>query len=633
MAAQWRGWRVGGGRCTVSMIVAIFCATMDVFAAPVADAERHLKQAVSQVEAGNWDAAVKAFESAQSTGAQLPDSFAYHYGRALAKAKRYVEARIVLEGYLANQGAEARFAKPARELLVEIRQQASAQVREQVRAADAAQAATAKERAAEVDAFYRAGQYAQALAGFLPLAEQGSALAQRRLGELYLAGKAVPADPEEGGRWLARAAAQNDLPAQARLGRMRLYGEDGLLDWSEAQRLLHKAAAAGNAEAMGDLAVMVLYGYGQAADPAAALNWYAQAFAAGLPQMAHAAGTVTEYFLRPPNPFEARQWYERGAAAGDGLSMFELSRIHGEGRGVAKDGAAEQQWLDRAMAAGSGLAYHWMAMRTLTQNAQDAAAAEAWYMRGSEAGNGESAYQLSLLRLKAEDEAGAVRWLQRGAELKSPNACFALSERYRLGRGVPPDAKAEKTYLLCAAAAGLGEAAYRMAKGLPPARAVPWLERAIRVRHAEAINAHAELLLQGEGVPRNLTLAAERFKTAADLGSLAAYVNYARLVEPRDASEAQRWYRAAAERGYAPAQRIYGEILLRQPMGVYRSDGIEYLRKAATSMDVQAAFRLGQYYASGEYVPQSAEEARRYFTLARDLGHPEASQRLQALGP
>ena len=618
----------------VSLFLFVFSsAPWQANATPATDAERHLKQAVSQVEAGNWEAAVKAFEAAQSTGAPLPDSFAYHYGRALAKAKRYVEARIVLEGYLANQGAEARFAKPARELLAEIRQQASAQVREQVRAVDAAQAATVKEREAEVDARYRAGEQAQALEGFRPLAEQGSALAQRRLGELYLAGKAVPADPAEGARWLARAAAQNDVPALARLGRMRLYGEDGLLDWSEAQRLLQKAAAGRNAEAMGDLGVMALFGYGQAADPAAALNWYAQAFAAGLPQMAHAAGTVAEYFLRPPNPLEGRQWYERGAAVGDALCMFELARMHGDGRGVAKDGAAEQQWLDRALAAGSGLAYHWMAMSSLAQNAQDVATAESWYTRGSEAGNGESAYQLSVLRLKAQDEAGAVRWLQRGAELKNPNACFALSERHRLGRGVPADAQAEKTYLLCAASAGHGEASYRMAKSLPPARSVPWLERAIRARHAEAINAHAELLLQGEGVPRNPALAAERFKTAAEMGSLAAYVNYARLVEPRDASEAQRWYRAAAERGYAPAQRIYGEILLRQPLGVYRSDGINYLRKAAEGMDVQAAFALGQYYANGEFVGQDAAEARRYFTLARDLGHPEAGPRLQALGP
>ncbi len=51
------------------------------------------------------------------------------------------------------------------------------------------------------------------------------------------------------------------------------------------------------------------------------------------------------------------------------------------------------------------------------------------------------------------------------------------------------------------------------------------------------------------------------------------------------------------------------------------------------NLDVQAAFALGQYYANGEFVGQDAAEARRYFTLARDLGHPEAGPRLQALGP
>ena len=196
MTSQWRGWKFCGGRFTVLMIVVSLSlgASIDAFAAQPADAERHLKQAVSQVEAGNWDAAVKAFESAQATGAALPDSFAYHYGRALAKAKRYVEARVVLEGYLARQGGEARFAKPAQELLAEIRKQTSAQAREAAKAADAAQAATFKEREAQAEQAYVDGRYADALARFQVLGDQGSAVAQRRLGGLCLDGKGVPRD-------------------------------------------------------------------------------------------------------------------------------------------------------------------------------------------------------------------------------------------------------------------------------------------------------------------------------------------------------------------------------------------------------------------------------------------------------
>ena len=63
-------------------------------------------------------------------------------------------------------------------------------------------------------------------------------------------------------------------------------------------------------------------------------------------------------------------------------------------------------------------------------------------------------------------------------------------------------------------------------------------------------------------------------------------------------------------------------------MGLYRSDGLEYLRKATAAKDAPAAYRLGQLYAAGQYVERSVEQARIYFELARDNGHPEAAARL-----
>ena len=67
-------------------------------------------------------------------------------------------------------------------------------------------------------------------------------------------------------------------------------------------------------------------------------------------------------------------------------------------------------------------------------------------------------------------------------------------------------------------------------------------------------------------------------------------------------------------------------------MGLYRNDGLEYLRKAAAAKDAAAAYRLGQLYAAGQYVEHSNEQARIYFESARDNGHPEAAARLRELG-
>ena len=601
-------------------------------ALPSADAERHLKQAVNQVEAGNWPAAVDAFEAAQATGAALPESFAYHYGRALAKSKRYVEARVVLEGYLAHQGSEARFAKPAQELLAEMRKQTSAQAREAAKAADAAQLATIKEREAQAQQLYAEGRYADALSRYQVLADQGSGLAQRRLGDVYLNGKGVPRDAAEAARWYARAAEKNDLQAIAQLGTLYQRGEGVRLDWKEAHRLLKQAAEGGNALAMREFAFMALDGRGQPANLTEALQWYRKAAEAGDASAMDMLGIIHEYYLQPPNLGEALRWYQRAADAGNVAAMYSLSTIYGDGRGVPQDKATEQAWLDKALAAGSGAAHQEMARRAMRQAPPDQAAAEQWLERGALAGDGECAYQLSRRRKGASDDEAAVNWLRRGAELRNPNACFALYARTRLGDGVPRDATEADRLLRCAAELGHGEAMYLVGRSLPAVEAVPWYERAIRLQHAEAINAHAELLLSGTGVPRNPTLAEERFKAAAQLGSNAAYVNYARLQESRDMGSAQRWYRAAAERGYPPAQRIYGEILLTEGFGIYRSDGLEYLRKAAAAKDAPAAYRLGQLYAAGQYVERSDEQARQYFAQARDNGHPDAAARLRELG-
>ena len=622
-------------RCFKMGVVGAFMGSMasaTFSASSSTDAERHLKQAVSQVEAANWPAAVEAFEAAQATGAALPDSFAYHYGRALAKAKRYVEARVVLEGYLARQGGEARFAKSAQELLAEIRQQASAQVRAAVKAADAAQAATFKEREAQAEQAYADGRFADALARYQVLGDQGSTVAQRRLGDLYLNGKGVPRDAAEAVRWYGRAVEQNDLSAMAQLGMLYQRGEGVRPDWKAAHRLLKQAAEGGNVYAMREFAFMVLDGRGQPANLSEALQWYLKAAEAGEANAAQMVGVIHEYYLQPPNFGEALRWYQRAADAGNAAAMYSLSTLYGDGRGVSQDKDAEQAWLDKALAAGSGAAYQEMARRALRQAPPDKAAAEQWLERGVLVGDGECAYQLSRHHKGANDDEAAVNWLRRGAALRNPNACFAFYERMARGEGVPRDVAEADRLLRCAAELGHAEAMYRLGRSLPPAEAVPWYERAIRLRHAEAINAHAELLLSGEGVPRNPAQAEERFKAAADLGSNAAYVNMGRVTEARDPRSAQRWYRAAAERGYPPAQRIYGEILLTEGMGLYRNDGLEYLRKAAAAKDASAAYRLAQLYAAGEYVERSEAQARSYFETARDNGHPEAAARLREFG-
>ncbi len=77
---------------------------------------------------------------------------------------------------------------------------------------------------AEATAAYERGDYATSLREIRPLAEQGRADAQFKLGYLYKKGQGVPRDYAEAVRWYRKAAEQGYALAQSNLGVMYARG-------------------------------------------------------------------------------------------------------------------------------------------------------------------------------------------------------------------------------------------------------------------------------------------------------------------------------------------------------------------------------------------------------------------------
>ena len=71
---------------------------------------------------------------------------------------------------------------------------------------------------AEGFAAYERGDYATALREFRPLAEQGFALAQSVLGEMYYRGHGVPKNYDMAAKWIRKAAEQGLAVSQFNLG-------------------------------------------------------------------------------------------------------------------------------------------------------------------------------------------------------------------------------------------------------------------------------------------------------------------------------------------------------------------------------------------------------------------------------
>ena len=109
-------------------------------------------------------------------------------------------------------------------------------------------------------------------------AEQGDALAQMSIGEMYASGEGVEKDINEAVLWLRKAAEQGDSEAQVVLGSLYGTGDDGLAkDCKEAFKWLQKAADQGNDEAQLMLGYMYDKGEFVAKDQQEAVKWYRKA--------------------------------------------------------------------------------------------------------------------------------------------------------------------------------------------------------------------------------------------------------------------------------------------------------------------------------------------------------------------
>ena len=83
----------------------------------------------------------------------------------------------------------------------------------------------------------------------LPLAEQGDAAAQHKLGVMYDNGEGILVNKAEAVKWYRKAAEQGHEGAQIRLALMFRHGWGVSKDVAEAEKWYRKAAEQGDADA------------------------------------------------------------------------------------------------------------------------------------------------------------------------------------------------------------------------------------------------------------------------------------------------------------------------------------------------------------------------------------------------
>jgi len=138
----------------------------------------------------------------------------------------------------------------------------------------------------------------------------------------------------------------------------------------------------------------------------------------------------------------------------------------------------------------------------------------------------------------------------------------------------------------------------------------------------------------GNGVPQDYTKAAKWYRKAAEQGYAPAQSNLGVMYEhgkgvPKDYTKAVEWYRKATEQGIAIAQFNLG-VMYDNGKGVPKdyAEALKWYRKAAEQGNASAQYNLGCMYANGKGVPQDYTKAAEWYRKAAEQGVAHAQYSL-----
>lgn len=155
---------------------------------------------------------------------------------------------------------------------------------------------------------YKQGDYVTALKEWEPLAEQGDALAQFKLGRMYARGEGVPKNYTTAFKLFTLAAEQGNADAQNNLGVSYIQGEGVLKNPREALKWFLLAAEQGKSKAQNNLGKMYAKGDGVPKDRKVAVKWYRLAAEQGDVNAQEMLGLLIAVGGRTQKDFNLAKW-------------------------------------------------------------------------------------------------------------------------------------------------------------------------------------------------------------------------------------------------------------------------------------------------------------------------------------
>ncbi len=342
-------------------------------------------------------------------------------------------------------------------------------------------------------AAYDRKDYETALKLWQPLAEQGNAAAQTRLGNLYYKGEGVTQSVAEALRWWRKAADQSEPIAENNVGNFYQNGIGVPRDPAEAMNWYLLAAKHGSVRAMANIGWLYQHGVGGAVNDAEAVKWSKMAAEKGDVQGQRQLGWIYTY-RSPVNYPEAMKWSLKAAAQGDVSSQSNVGWLYLQGLGVPKDYAEAAKWYRLSANQGYANGQCQLAWLYLTGNGipKDTSQARDLYQKGAAQGDSTCETMLGWMSYNVPpvDYNEAMKWSLKAANQGAPVAQNNIGCLYENGYGVTQD--------------------YR--------QAMTWYQKGMKGGYIHTLFNIGHLYAEGLGVQKNASRARMLMVIAASLG-------------------------------------------------------------------------------------------------------------------
>lgn len=496
------------------------------------------------------------------------------------------------------------------------------------------------------------------------LAEEGDAEAQCQLGYFYSYDShsyccenyyGVKQDWQKAIEWYSKAAGQGHAEAQYKLGICYAEGRGVKEDWQKAIEFFKKIqdkldslniyeddkafiknallAEKGDPEAQYQLGKHCYsnWHFGKA------IGWYTKAAEQGHAEAQYALGA----FYSKDDDIEqdwqkAIGWYTKAAEQGHAEAQYALGMCYTKGEGVEEDWKKAVEWFKNVQDKLDSLNID-EDKKAFVKNAflAEKGDAESQYQLGDFYASGSNRHE-NAYGIK-QDWDKAVEWYGKAGEQGHAEAKNGLANaRYELGVNSLNGRDSEENWKK---AVDCFEKIQNELDSLDIDN-----DKKVFVKNlllADQGNIESQYLLgvcfiKGISVKKNTKKAVKWYKKAADHGYAKAQYKLGVLYSSSSSSDIEQnwqtaayWFKKASDQGYAKAQFQLGMCLAAgKGVTIDWHKAVELFAKAADQGLADAQYRLGMCYMKGTGIDLDREKAQYWLEKAKDKGHSEAKTKL-----